>query len=141
MARPKAPAPATAKKALTVFLLEEPVKVAIELDAVAVPAPEAETDAGTDEADVTGGGELAGGELGTAELLAAEVRVAALAEEALDAEAEDVGAVEEAGEDAAVDEGTSEADPAPELTAVAGVTTPPSTLEGTTCWAFLAADL
>ena len=65
---------------------------------------------------------LADGELGTAELLAAEVRVAALAEEALDAGAEDVGAVEEAEEDAAVDEGISEADPAPELTAVAGVT-------------------
>ena len=141
MARPNAPAPATAKKALTVFLLEEPVKVASEVDAVAVPAPEAETDAGTDEADVVGGGEPADGELGTAELLAAEVGVAALAAEALDVGAEDVGAVEEAGEDAAVDEGVSEEDPAPELTAVAAVTTPPSTLAGTTCWAFFAADL
>jgi hypothetical protein len=134
MARPKAPAPATTKKVLTVFLLEEPVKVASELDAVAVPTPEAETDAGTDEADVAGGGEAA-------ELLAVEVGVAALAAGALDVGAEDVGAVEEAGEDAAVDEGVSETDPAPELTAVAGVTTPPSTIEGTTSWAFLAADL
>jgi hypothetical protein len=130
MARPNAPAPATAKKALTVFLLEEPVKVVIELDAVAVPVPEAETD----EADVAGGGEAA-------ELLAVEVGVAALVAGALDAGAEDVGAVEEAGEDAAVDEGVSETDPAPELTAVAGVTVPPSTMEGTTRLAFLAADL
>ena len=121
MARPNAPAPATAKKALTVFLLEEPVKVAIELDAVAVPAPEAETD----EADVTGGGEAADGELGAAELLAVEVGVAALMAGALDAGAEDVGAVEEAGD----------------ITAVAGVTVPPSTMEGTTRLAFLAADL
>ena len=60
---------------------------------------------------------------------------------ALDVGAEDVGALEEAGEDAAVDEGVSETDPAPELTAVAGVTTPPSTLEGTTSWAFSAANL
>lgn len=130
MARPNAPAPATAKKALTVFLLEEPVKVATELDPVAVPAPEAETD----EADVAGGGEAA-------ELLAVEVGVAALVAGALDAGAEDVGAVEEAGEDAAVDEGVSETDPAPEPTAVAGVTVPPSTMEGTTRLAFLAADL
>src|SRR5271170_7805923 len=135
MARPKAPAPATAKKVLTVFLLEKPVKVVSELDAVAVPAPEAETDAGTDEADVAGGEEAADGELGAAELLVVEVGVAVLAAGALDVGAEDVGAVEEAGEDAAVDEGVSE------LTAVAGVTTPPSTLEGTTSWAFLAADL
>jgi hypothetical protein len=137
MARPNAPAPATAKKALTVFLLEEPVKVAIELDPVAVPAPEAETD----EADVTGGGEAADGELGAAKLLAVEVGVAVLVAGALDAGAEDVGAVEEAGEDAAVDEGVSETDPAPELTAVAGVTVPPSTMEETTRLAFLAADL
>jgi hypothetical protein len=119
---------------LTVFLLEEPVKVATELDAVAVPALEAETDAGTDVADVAGGGEVA-------ELPAVEVGVAALVAGALDVGAEDVGASEEAGEDAAVDEEVSEADPAPELTAAAGVTTPPSTLEGTTSWAFLAADL
>ena len=46
MARPKAPAQATAKKVLTVFLLEELVNVAAVLDAVVVPAP------GTDEADV-----------------------------------------------------------------------------------------
>jgi len=52
MARPRAPAQATAKKALTVFLLEELVKVATELDAVVVPAAEAEPDAEIDEADV-----------------------------------------------------------------------------------------
>ena len=114
------------------------MKVASELDAVVVPTPEAETDAVTDEADVTGGGEAADEELGVAELLAVEVGVAA---GALDAEAEDAGAVEEAGEDAGVDEGVSETDPAEELTAVAGVTTPPSTLGGTICWAFLAADM
>jgi hypothetical protein len=50
MARPKAPAQATAKKVLTVFLLEEPVKVLAGLDAVVVPAAEAEPDAETDEA-------------------------------------------------------------------------------------------
>jgi hypothetical protein len=141
MARPNTPAPATAKKALTVFRLEEPVKVAIELDAVAVPAPEAETDAEADEADVVGREEHTDGELGAAELLAVEVGVAALVAEALDAGAEDVGAVEEVGEDAAVDEGVPVTDPAPELTAVAGVTVPPSTTEGTTLLAFLAADL
>lgn len=135
MARPNAPAPAAAKKALTVFLLEEPVKVAIELDPVAVPAPEAETDAETDEADVVGGGEPADGELGAAELLAVEVGVAALVAGVLDAEAEDVGVEEEAGEDATVDEGVSE------ITAVAGVTVPPSIMEGTTRLAFLAADM
>ena len=94
------------------FLLEEPVKVASELDAVAVPAPEAETDAGTDGADVAGGGEAADEELEAAELLAVEVGVAALVAGALDVGAEDVGAVEEAGEDAAVDEEVSETDPA-----------------------------
>ena len=135
MARPNAPAPATAKKALTVFLLEEPVKVVVELDPVAVPAPEAETDAETDEADVAGGGEPADGELGAAELLAVEVGAAALVAGALDAGAEDVRAVEEAREDAAVDEGVSE------ITAVAGVTVPPSIMEGTTRLACLAADL
>jgi hypothetical protein len=57
MARPKAPAQATAKKVLTVFLLEEPVKVAAELDAVVVPATEAEADAGTDGPDVVSSGE------------------------------------------------------------------------------------
>jgi len=75
---------------------------------------------------VAGGGEAA-------ELLAVEVGVAALVAGALDVGAEDVGAVEEAGEDAAVDEG--------ELTAVAGVTTPPSTLDGTMSLASLAADM
>jgi hypothetical protein len=124
-----------------VFLLEEPVKVATEVDAVAVPAPEAETDAGTDGADVAGGGELVDGELGAAELLTVEAAVAALAGGVLDTGAGDVGVVEGAEEDSAVDEAASEADPVPLLTAVAGVTTPPWTLEGAICWAFLAADL
>jgi hypothetical protein len=52
MARPKAPAQATAKKVLTMFRWEEPSKVADELDAVVVPSVEVETDAETDEVGV-----------------------------------------------------------------------------------------
>jgi len=73
------------------------------------------------------------------------VEAAALAVGALDVRAEDVGVTEEAGEDDAVDEVVSEvvseADTASELTAVEGVTVPPSTTDGMTSWAFWAADL